>query len=328
LTDLAEWLGTVPFVTDATPQTDRPQGWRAWLTLVQRTLRDMIGDRVPGLAAEVAFFLMLSLPPLLLVLLGLLGYVADWVGPETVEDIRAAIVDGLDNFLSQTTIEETVKPALDDLLKEGRADVLTIGAIVALWSGSRSIRVIVEAVTFAYDLGDRRSWRRKTLVGLGLTAALIVAAVVLLPLLVVGPRFGSALADEFGLAAAFEVVWAWLYWPVVAGVGVVLLTWVYHIAPPWLTAWRRDLPGAVLALLVWLIGSFGLRFYATNFIEANSAFSYFATPLVILLWLYVTALAVLVGAELNAEIEKMWPQPGGPYDTGLLEIGAEGSDST
>lgn len=300
-----------------------PRGWRGLVILAKRTFVDSLGDRVPGLAAEVAFFLMLSLPPLLLVILGLLGYVADWVGPETVEDIKAVIVDALDNFLSQRTITDSVEPALDDLVEQGRADVLTIGAIVAIWSGSRAIRVVVDAVTFAYDLGDQRTWRRKTLVGLGLTVALIISAIVLLPLLVVGPQFGSAVADQFGLAAVFETVWRVLYWPVVCVTGVVLLTWVYHIAPPWLTAWRRDLPGAVLALLIWLAGSFGLRFYATNFIEANSAFSVFTTPLVILLWLYVTALAVLVGAELNAEIEKLWPQPGGPYDPRLTKIGEE-----
>lgn len=304
-------------------RTVPPRGWQALPVLVRSTFRDSLGDRVPGLAAEVAFFLMLSLPPLLLVILGLLGYVADWVGPETVEDIKAIIIDALDNFLSQQAITDSVEPALDDLVEKGRADVLTIGAIVAIWSGSRAIRVIVDAVTFAYDLGDQRTWKRKTLVGLGLTLALILSAVVLLPLLVVGPQFGSAVADRFGLAGAFETLWAVLYWPVVAVTGVVLLTWVYHIAPPWLTAWRRDLPGAVVALLVWLAGSFGLRFYATNFIESSSAFSVFTTPLVILLWLYVTALAVLVGAELNAEIEKLWPQPGGPYDPNLARIGQD-----
>jgi len=283
-------------------------------TLADRTVRDSLDDRVPGLAAEVAFYFVLSLPPLLLVVLGILGYVGDIGGPGTVADITDQLLDWADNIFSAATIEETIEPAIDDLLQQGRADVLTFAGIIALWSGSRAARVIVEAVTIAYDLEDHRDWKRRTLVGLGLTVAGIVAMVVLLPLLVVGPRFGAALADNFGAEQIFETVWSILYWPVVATLGIVLLTWMYHVAPPRVTAWRRDIPGAILALAVWMLGSLGLRIYAITFLEGNSAYSVFIAPLVVLLWLYVTSIAVLLGAEFNAEVEKMWPHPGGPHD--------------
>jgi membrane protein len=194
--------------------------------------------------------------------------------------------------------------------------VLTIGGVIALWSGSRAARVIVDAVTIAYDLEDHRDFRRKTLVGLWLTVAGILSMTILIPLLVVGPRFGASVADNFGLESAFETVWAVLYWPVVAGVGVVLLTWVLHIAPPHSTPWRRDVPGAVLALVVWALGSLGLRIYTTSFLESNSAFTLFTAPLAVLLWLYVSAIAVLLGAELNAEIEKRWPHQAEPSSVG------------
>jgi membrane protein len=269
---------------------------------------DTLDDRLPGLAAEVAFYLVLSLPSLLLVVLGLLGYVGEIGGAETVADIKVQLLDWADNIFSASTIADTVEPAIDSLLRQGRADVLTIGGLIALWSGSRAARVIVDAVTIAYDLEDHRDFRRKTLVGLWLTVAGILSMTVLIPLLVVGPQFGANLADNFGLETVFETVWAVLYWPVVAGVGVILLTWVLHIAPPHSTPWIRDVPGAVLALVVWALGSLGLRVYTTNFLESNSAFSLFTAPLAVLLWLYVSAIAVLLGAELNAEIEKRWPQ--------------------
>jgi membrane protein len=283
-------------------------------TLAERTVRDSLDDRVPGLAAEVAFYFVLSLPPLLLVALGILGYVGDIGGAGTVADITDQLLDWADNIFSAATIEETIAPAIDDLLQQGRADVLTFGGIIALWSGSRAARVIVDAVTIAYDLEDHRDWKRKTLVGLGLTVAGVVAMAVLLPLLVVGPRFGAALADNFGAERIFETVWSILYWPGVATLGIVLLTWVYHVAPPHVTPWRRDIPGAILALVVWMLGSLGLRIYANTFLEGNSAYSVFIAPLAVLLWLYVTSIAVLLGAELNAEVEKMWPHPGGPHD--------------
>ncbi|MBT8203292.1 MAG: YihY/virulence factor BrkB family protein [Acidimicrobiia bacterium] len=276
--------------------------------LTRDTIRDVFEDRLPGLAAEVAFFLVLSLPPLLLVVLGLLGYVGEIGGPGTVADIKTELLDIADNIFSASTITESIEPAIDDLLEKGRADVLTISGIIALWSGSRAARVIVEAVTIAYDLEDQRSFRRRTLVGLWLTVAGILSAIVLIPLLVVGPRFGAALADTVGLESTFETLWAIFYWPVVGIVGIVLLTWALHIAPPHSTPWRRDLPGATLALIVWALGSIALRQYTTSFLESNSAFSLFTAPLAVLLWLWVSAMAILLGAELNAEIAKRWPR--------------------
>ena len=285
--------------------------WGEGLALTTDTVKDTLQDRLPGLAAEVAFYLVLSLPSLLLVVLGLLGYVGDIAGAGTVADIKEQLLEWADNIFSQSTIADTVEPAIDSLLEQGRADVLTIGGLIALWSGSRAARVIVDAVTIAYDLEDHRDFRRKTLVGLWLTVAGILAMTILIPLLVVGPRFGASVADNLGLESAFETIWALLYWPVVASVGVVLLTWVLHIAPPHSTPWRRDVPGAVLALAVWALGSFGLRIYSTNFLETNSAFTLFTAPIAVLLWLYVSAIAVLLGAELNAEIEKRWPRGAG-----------------
>ncbi|MBT8164741.1 MAG: YihY/virulence factor BrkB family protein [Acidimicrobiia bacterium] len=287
---------------------DRVRTWPGEAyALAKDTIKDTFDDRLPGLAAEVAFYLVLSLPSLLLVVLGLLGYVGEIAGAGTVADIKDQLLEWANSIFSQSTITDTVEPAIDSLLEQGRADVLTIGGIIALWSGSRAARVIVDAVTIAYDLEDHRDFRRKTLVGLWLTVAGILSMTVLIPLLVVGPRFGAALAENFGLESAFETVWAVLYWPVVATVGVVLLTWVLHIAPPHSTPWRRDVAGAILALVVWALGSLGLRIYTTSFLESNSAFSLFTAPIAVLLWLYVSAIAVLLGAELNAEIEKRWP---------------------
>ena len=280
----------------------------AW-RLAVATVRDSLRDRVPGLAAEVSFYLLLSLPPLLLVGLGALGYVGDLFGADAVTTIKDQILDTASSVLTADTVDDVVRPAVDSLLAEGRADILSIGAVLALWSGSRALKVITEAITIAYDLKDKRTWWQHRLLGLALTIAMVLMLAVLLPLLVIGPEFGGALADEYGLGRAFDLIWAILYFPVVIALGLSLLTWVYHIVPPHSTRWRRDIPGAILAFLVWFGGSFGLRIYATNFVESDSAYSYFGTPLVLLLWIYLTAAALLIGAELNAEIEKFHPDP-------------------
>ncbi len=278
-----------------------------------RTVRDSIEDRLPGLAAEVAFYILLSLPPLLLVGLGAVGYTGELFGAETVEEVRLWIVSAAATVLTPSTMEDIVRPAVDSLLERGRADILSIGAVLALWSGSRALRVIIRAVTIAYDLEDRRTWWQHRLLGLGLTFAGVLTAAILLPLLVVGPRAGAALADRYGLADIFDLVWTILYYPAVVVMGLALLTWVYHVVPPVRTAWRRDFPGAILAFVVWLAASSGLRFYALRFVEPDSPYGLFGTPLVLLLWIYLSAVSLLVGAELNAEIEKMWPTPDGPY---------------
>ena len=277
-------------------------------TLLVRTVRDSLDDRLPGLAAEVSFYLLLSLPPLLLVGLGALGYVGDLFGPDAVTDVKDAIIDAASGVLTPSTIDDVIRPAVDGLLARGRADILSIGAILALWSGSRALKVVVQAVTIAYDLEDRRTWWQHRLLGFGLTFAGVLMLSVVLPLLIVGPEAGAALADEFGLGRVFDIVWRVSYFPVVIALGLSLLAWVYHVVPPHSTRWRRDVPGAILAFLVWVVGSYGLRVYATNFIETDSAYSYFGTPLVLLLWIYITAIALLVGAEFNSEIEKLFPE--------------------
>ncbi len=295
---------------DTTP-VSQPGSWRRRIrtagTLGVRTVHDSLEDRLPGLAAEVSFYLLLSLPPLLLVGLGTLSYSGDWFGPDTVSEVERAIIDAASGVLTQSTIDDVIQPAVESLLARGRADILSIGVILALWSGSRALKVIVQAITIAYDLEDRRTWWQHRLLGLGLTITGILMLAIVLPLLIVGPEAGSALADEFGLGRAFDVTWQILYFPVVIVLGLSLLAWVYHVVPPHSTRWRRDIPGAVLAFVVWLTGSYGLRVYATRFIESDSAYSYFGTPLVLMLWIYVTAVALLVGAEFNAEIEKMFP---------------------
>lgn len=284
-----------------------------------RTVRDSLEDRLPGLAAEVAFYVLLSLPPLLLVGLGAVGYIGELFGPDTVDAIRQRIIGGASTVLTESTIDDIVRPGITNLLEEGRADILSIGAILALWSGSRALRVIVQAVTIAYDLEDHRTWLQHRLLGLGLTFAGVLTLAILLPLLVVGPSAGASLADRFGLASMFDLIWRILYFPVVLALGLSLLAWVYHIVPPVRTAWRRDLPGAIFAFVVWLAASSALRFYAVQFVDTDSPYSFFGTPLVMLLWIYVTAVALLAGAELNAEIEKMWPTPGGPYGSDSAE---------
>ena len=290
--------------------------------LAVRTLVDSIDDRVPGLAAEMAFFVVLSLPPLLLAVLGSVGFVVGDLPDIELQRLQAEILSTLNAFLSQSTVDEVLAGPIESLLREGRSDILSLGVVLTLWSSSRATNVLLRTVTIAYDLDDRRpAWKRRLLAIL-ITLVGITVAVVILPLLVVGPRLLASLLATTGLEADIARFWEVVYWGGVVVVAIVALTWLYHVAPGWFTPWRRDLPGAILALLMWAAASWGLRVYTAELagFTSDDAFRGLAAPLVLLLWVYVSAIAVLVGAELNAEIERIWPSEEGPYDSPQARI--------
>jgi membrane protein len=250
--------------------------------------------------------MLLSVPPALLALLGGIGYIGPFLGEGVVDEIRGQTVSVAGTFLTGSATREVVEPTVDSILREGRGGIVTLGVVLALWSASRATTRMIEAVAIAYELEDQRSaWRRRAL-ALAMTVVGIAVVVIVLPVLVAGPRFLEALPEPLGIGEALAAAWRFLYWPIVGLVAIAMLASFFHWAAPWRTPWRRDLPGAVLAALLWLAFGAALRIYAERFIEGG-VFGPLAAPVVFLLWLYVTALAVLIGAELNAEIEKLWP---------------------
>ena len=285
--------------------------------LVVRTVADTFDDRVPGMAAEMAFYVVLSLPPLLLVVLGSVGFVVSGLPEQDLVSIQTTILDAMSTMLSPDTVDQVLAEPVRQVLRQGRGDLLSLGVVLTLWAASRSVNVLLRTLIIAYDLEDSRApWQRR-LLALGLTLGGVVLAVVLLPLLVIGPDVAGEILQFLGIeGGGLARFWPAAYWVVVGGSGLGALTWVYHVAPSWHTPWRRDLPGAVLALVVWLLASAGIRFYAREFatFATDDAFRGLAAPLVLLLWVYASGIAVLLGAEFNAEIERLWPTPEGPYD--------------
>jgi membrane protein len=286
-----------------------PARVRPGVTLTLRTITDTRADRVPGLAAEVAFFVLLSLPPLLLLVLGAVGYLGR-AAPSIATDAADRLLSLAGTVLTDETVA-LLEPVVEQLLSDGRADIASLGVILTVYSASRALRVVVVALTIAYDQPESRpSWQDRVW-GLGLTVLGLVLGVITVPLLVLGPGFGQELGRRVIAGDAVDFVWRVGYWPTAVVVATLLIASLYHFAAPWTTPWRRDLPGAVLAMALWLLGSAGLRVYVARSIVAEAVFTPLAGPLVLLLWLYVSAFAVLLGAEFNAEIEKLWPTAAG-----------------
>jgi membrane protein len=293
----------------ATPDSDARGRLADLWRLAVRTVVDTFEDRVPGMAAEMAFYVVLSLPPLLLAILGSVGFVVGTLAESEIASLEQQILTLARTFLTEETVSDVLAEPVQALLREGRSDILSLGVVLTLWSASRATNVILRILTLAYDLEDPRPGWKRRLLALVITLAGILMAVVVLPILVLGPRVATLVIEAAGLDPGLTRFWSVAYWVGVTMVVLVALTWLYHVAPGWGTAWRRDFPGAVLALLVWLAAGFGLRLYVTRFfgIAGDAAFQGLATLLVLLLWIYLTAIALLLGAELNAEIERMWP---------------------
>ncbi len=289
-------------IIDSTPPRLRPA---AILTL--RTIDDSIDDRVPGLSAEIAFYALLSLLPLLLTVLGTIGFVADAIGGTFAAETVDRLVDLLRNVFRPDTVENSIRPLLEELLERGRGDVATFGFVLTMFSASRALRVLATAITIAYDLeATRPAWQQR-IWGLGMTLAGILLSLLLVPILVTGPGFGAVLAEHLPIDAGIAGAWSTLYWPGAALLAIALVTSLYHLVAPWWTPWRRDLPGAALAVLLFLLGTLALRTYATLSFSEGSVYGQFGTPLAILLWFWISSMCLLVGAELNAEIERIWP---------------------
>jgi membrane protein len=277
----------------------------AW-TLISSTLVRAWRDRVLGLAAEAGFWQLLSLPSMLLGIVGIIGFFSGSLGAGTVHDIESALLRAARHVIVPSAVDSTVKPALDRILAGGRADVVSISFVVSLWTGSSAMATYVNTITIAYGLRQHRNAVRSRILALVLYLGFVIVGVVLLPLLVLGPSLIVRLTPK-NWHHVTNIVVSVGYWPVVVLITLALLATLYHLSVPVRTPWRRALPGALLGLLVWIAGSVVLRIWLTWAFRSTATYGPLSAPVAVLVFLYLTALAILLGAELNAEIDRLWP---------------------
>ncbi|TGB07122.1 YihY/virulence factor BrkB family protein [Streptomyces sp. MZ04] len=272
----------------------------AWL-LLKDTVNSCVEYRILGLAAEAAFFTLLSVPPLLLSLIGLLAYVDRWTGANTIASVENNILEASRTVLSDKGVRQIAEPILEDVMRVGRPDVISIGFLFALWSGSRAVNVFIDTITVMYGLDGARGIVKTRLLAFGLFIVALLIGSVALPLMVAGPDAVVQLVP--GSTTVVQIV----YWPVVMLLSIVFLTTLYHVSVPVRSPWVEDMPGALIALGMWVLGSFLLRIYLTSTVEGPTIYGSLAAPVAVLLWIGVSAFAVLVGAAVNAAIDRVWP---------------------
>ncbi|GAA1911850.1 YihY/virulence factor BrkB family protein [Streptomyces sodiiphilus] len=277
-----------------------PKGKLAWL-LAKDTATSCAEHRVIGMAAESAFFMLLSLPPLLLGLVGLLSSLDAVAGLDTLETVRRNILEASSALLSERGVQDFVRPLIDDLVQGARPDVMSFGFIVALWSGSRAVNVFVGTITVMYGLDGHRNPAATRLLAFVMYVASLLVGAIVVPALVIGPEVAMEWFPQLAWLLRF------FYWPLILLLCVGFLTTLYHVSVPVRSPWREDIPGALLALAIWAGCAWVLRVYLRTTVEGQSIYGSLAAPVAILMWLGLSAFAVLVGAALNAAVDRVWP---------------------
>ncbi|GAA1832693.1 hypothetical protein GCM10009836_08530 [Pseudonocardia ailaonensis] len=295
---------TVRLTADGQP---RPYGRRGIWRVTTRTLVRAWDDNIFSEAASAAFWQTLSLPPLLLGLLGSLGYIGGWFGPDTIELAQQQLIRGASTVFSSNAVDEIIGPTITTLLTTGRSELVSLGFVISLWSGSSAMSSFVDAITRAHDQYGVRNpvWQR--ILALLMYVVALVGGIISLPLLALGPDRLPKLLPASWQDTAVTLI-GWLYYPVLA-VGLILaLTTLYKLALPAKPPWHRGLPGAVLAAVVFLVGATGLRIYISWLTTTGYTYGALAAPIAFLLAAFFIGLAIVLGAHFNAAIQHFWPK--------------------
>lgn len=290
-----------------------PPRARAAADLAAATVKHSGKDRITGLASEIAFWVILSLPAVSLTVVSLAGLVDPLMGSDTRVELIGRIEEIAGLIFAPETVDDVIGAMLDNVLIEGSPPVFSISFAVAVFTVSRILRVVILAVTIAYDFAEERpTWMARVL-GVVFAVVGLLIGVVMVPLVVAGPELGYIMERRLGVEGLWlGRIWTLAYWPVAVVILTLLVATVFHWATPRRTPFHRDLPGALLATVAGLVISAGLRLYTGTAFGGSAVYAPLAAPLAILVWVWLVAIALLFGAELNAEIEKARPSNGWP----------------
>jgi len=266
------------------------------MDLIKRSVRDFLKDDMMTYAAALSYHTLFALFPFLIFLVTLLGFLNipgffDWL----LEQARTAFPQ--DAY-------QRVSEAIDQIRNQPRGGLLSFGIVTAIWAASSGIRSVMNAMNVAFDVEETRpAWKRYLLsivYTLGLAVLLIAAA----GLMLLGPQAVEWLADQAGLGGFFVTLWTWLRWPVLAVLLTVTAAIVYYVAPNVDQPFALITPGAVVAVIIWVIASVGFSIYVSNFANYSATYGSLGSVIVLLFFFFISSAVLLLGAEINAELHK------------------------
>ena len=269
------------------------------------TFEEVSEDHVMAFAGNLTYKALFAIFPFFTFLLSLLGLF-------NATELVNTMLDRLSGALPEkatTFIENQLIP-----ITQSQADsAFTIGAIIsillALWGISGAFRSVMEAMNVMYEVEEDRPFWKKYGISIFTSLAVIVLMLTAFAIVVFGSAFGGGLADAVGLGSVFQAVWSILQWPILACIVLFAFAVIYYFAPAAKQRWRWISPGSILAFVFWLIFSLLFSFYVSNFSSYNETYGSLAGVAILMLYIYYSAVIMLVGAEMNQVIE--WHVPGG-----------------
>jgi membrane protein len=276
-----------------------------WINVWARTQK----DEILGRAAQLSYFFLLALFPLLIFLISLFGYF-NGAGSHLQKSMIAYLGDVMPPAALQLVVA-----TLDEVTKGRGTGKLSFGILLALWAASSGVNALAEALNSAYDVEETRPWWRVRLISIGLTIFLSVLIISALLLVLYGGQLGEALAATIGAGQVFSIIWQSLQIPIALMFVLIALVMIYRFVPNAAAKrhgkglrdsdYRRRWfsPGVIIAVLLWLLVSLGFRLYLDYFNSYSATYGSLGALIILMLWFYLTGAAILLGGEINCEFE-------------------------
>src|SRR5215510_11100671 len=282
-------------------------GGLSWLELAKRVWHEIQKDKVFGRAAELSYYFLLALFPFLIFLTSIIGLV---LGSGT--GTRHMLFNYLARIMPPSAFQ-LIDNTMWEVSSSSTGGKLWFGILGALWAASNGLGAITESLNTAYDLTESRPWWKQRLTAISLTMGLSVLIILALVLVVAGGRISEGLATAYGLGDAFPLAWKIIQWPVVFASMILAFALIYYFAPDFREqAWKWLTPGAAIGVALWLLVSIAFRVYLNFFDSYSTTYGSLGAVIILMLWLYFTGAAVLIGGEVNSEIENAAAQKGEP----------------
>jgi membrane protein len=271
-----------------------------WTEILKRSLYEAFWkDNCFALAAQLAYYFFFALFPTLLFMVALASYFP-----------LATLIDDLFRTLGGVLPPEALQLIADQMIKisdDSRGGLLTLGVLLAVSSSSTAMVAIINTLNQAYDVEDGRPWWKVRLAAMALTVGIATFILLAFALVLVGPTLATQLAETMNLGPVFEWTWKILQWPVVFGLVSFGVALIYYFAPDVEQEWIWLTPGAVFATTLWLAASLAFKYYVANWGGYTETYGLIGAVMILLLWFYISGLVLLLGAEMNAEIEHASP---------------------
>lgn len=282
-------------------------GNQSWQSLVKRIWRDINRDGIFGRAAQLSYYFLLALFPLLLFLTSLIGLI---MGSGT--GLRHSLFAYLAKVLPGSA-SQLISDTMFEVTGSSGGGKLSFGILAALWAASNGMGAISESLNVAYHVEESRPWWKQHLIAIGLTIALAVLIISALVMVLCGGRLADWLAASYGFSDVFTIGWKILQWPIVIMFLLLGFALIYYWAPDLADQdWKWVTPGAVVAVTLWLLVSFGFRLYLQYFDSYSKTYGSLGAVIVLMLWFYLTGAAILIGGEVNSNVEDVAAHKGTP----------------